>query len=71
MPSLSRNLPGWERLLRLAIAATLAGLAVLGLTTGWATVAVLAAAAGTAITALAGFCPACAMVGRRPQRRAP
>lgn len=60
-----RNLPGWERLLR-----TLMGLAVIGFGlyagwTGWWLAGAAAAGAGMIGSALVGFCPACAMVGRR------
>ena len=60
-----RNLPRWERLLRLALALAVVVLAWtlldaplyrwLGLGTGL----------GLALTSLFGFCPACAMFGRR------
>jgi hypothetical protein len=61
---LKRNLPSWERTARLVLATTLAALT-------WAFASGLAAWAGwlavasLALTAVAGFCPACAMVGRR------
>lgn len=61
-----KNLPGWERTIRLFAGAAIAacGLYWFGLTpAGYA----LAAAGGfTALTALFGFCPACAMIGRPP-----
>ena len=60
-----KNLPGWERALRVVAGAAmiLCGLLGLsGLALGW-----LLAAAGvvTALTGFVGFCPACAMAGRR------
>jgi hypothetical protein len=71
MTLFQRNLPHWERLLRLAGAAALAITAWAGPAAGWLTLALLASAATLAITALAGFCPACAMAGRRLRRPAP
>ncbi len=63
---IKRNLPGWERGLRIgggvAVgAAVAAGMVPLGLFTWLA----LATAATLVLTAFVGFCPACAMVGRR------
>ena len=61
-----KNLPSWERGLRI-----LAGIGLVALslayfgpttTTGWA---VGAAGAMAAISGLFGFCPACAMIGRK------
>lgn len=59
-----KNVPGWERVLRVlagAGGATLALWAVPG-TAGWL---LAAGAAGLVASGLLGFCPACAMVGRR------
>ncbi|HVY32157.1 MAG TPA: DUF2892 domain-containing protein [Polyangiaceae bacterium] len=59
----AKNLPVWERVLRsVAAAAALAG--------GWAMGTPyrelgVAAAATLLVTGLFGFCPACAMVGRK------
>lgn len=60
-----KNLPGWERALRVLMAIAMIGyglLALPGLTMGY-----LIAAAGVmaGLTGFIGFCPACAMVGRR------
>ena len=57
---IKRNLPGWERGLRIGSGfavggAVAAGLTPVGLITWLALV----------LTAFVGFCPACAMVGRR------
>ena len=62
-----RNLPVWERVLRI-IAGMGVGAAVYS---GWSsnTIIVLvgiATAATLVLTAFVGFCPACWMVGRRP-----
>lgn len=58
-----KNLPIWERVLR-----TLAGLAAVAV--GWSLGTPyrelgLATAAGLLVTGLVGFCPMCAMVGRK------
>ena len=62
---LKPNLPTWERAARiiggLAVGAAVAG----GWTTGTVTWVALATAATLVLTAFVGFCPACAMVGRR------
>lgn len=63
----AKNLPGWERALRIVI-----GLAALAFAAiGWSTaglglgVAVALMGATLALTGLFGFCPMCAMVGRK------
>ena len=66
---LKRNLPAAERGLRLLVAALLAALAWWLLPPGWPRMLGLAAAAGAALTAVAGYCPACALAGRRPLGR--
>jgi len=59
-----KNVPTGERILRVVCgaAAAAAGLALLGGTAGWL---VAAGAAGLVASGLFGFCPACAMVGRK------
>lgn len=60
-----KNVPVWERLVRLAAGVALLACALLyfGPTVaGWAAGA---AGAMAALSGLFGFCPACAMVGRR------
>jgi hypothetical protein len=59
-----KNVPNWERALRVVagLAAIYLGLAVLG--GMWGAVAA-AAAAGIVGSGLFGFCPMCALVGRR------
>lgn len=59
-----KNVPPLERALRVVVSAVGAGLA-LWLLPALAGVIVAASAAGFALTGLVGFCPACAMVGRR------
>lgn len=59
------NLPGWERAIRIAMGVMLASLAYLfGPSSGWTwagiTMGIMLAGSG-----FIGFCPMCAMVGRR------
>lgn len=59
------NLPGWERAIRIALGLMVAGLAYLVAPNpmmSWIGVAMGAMFAGTGVI---GFCPMCAMVGRR------
>ena len=62
-----RNLPVWERGLRLLAAGLLGalGLGLGGLFSGWLGWLMVASAASLGLTAFVGFCPACAMLGRR------
>jgi len=63
---LKRNVPGFERAARVALGVAAAGLAVayaqspLGMWIG------IAGGLTFAVTGLVGFCPMCAMVGRKP-----
>ena len=60
-----KNVPGWERAIRLLMGVALiaASVAYFGSTmTGWV---VGIAGAMAAMSGLLGFCPACAMVGRK------
>jgi hypothetical protein len=66
---LKRNLPAGERAIRVVVALATAAAAVLLLPAGPACWLGLASAVGIALTALVGFCPACALVGRRPLDR--
>jgi len=63
---IKRNLPHWERALRIVMGLLIAAAVYLGLFSagilGWAAIAT---AATLVLTAFVGFCPACAMVGRR------
>jgi len=63
---LKRNVPGWERLARVMMAAGLGGAALFADVSGsahviWGIIAVMAL-----MTGVIGYCPACAMVGRKP-----
>lgn len=62
---LQRNLPVWERATRLGGGLVLAGVAVWVQPDGWLLWAGLGSAVMMTLTGLVGFCPACAMFGRR------
>jgi hypothetical protein len=59
-----KNLPGWERAMRVILGAVMIGFGVVGLA---APLGYLIAASGAVaiLTGFFGFCPMCAMVGRR------
>ena len=59
------NLPGWERAIRIAAGVTMAVLAYIYAAAPW-TWAGLAAGATMIGTGFIGFCPMCALAGRRP-----
>lgn len=61
----SKNLPAWERALR--VVAGLASGAFAAMNWGGSSLAVGAGVAGAvfAVTGLVGFCPMCALAGRR------
>jgi hypothetical protein len=63
-----KNLPLWERLLRIAAGAAAAAYGLLNMAgaPGWV-VAVIGV--GIALTGMVGFCPACALAGRRLEKR--
>jgi hypothetical protein len=63
-----KNLPLWERSLRIAAGSIAAAYALLsvGGVMGWV---ILAGGGGTALTGIFGFCPACALAGRRLEKR--
>lgn len=66
-----RNLPRTERAVRLLLAAASAAAAFAVPLGPWAGLALGATALSLALSALLGFCPACAMMGRRPLDRQP
>jgi Protein of unknown function (DUF2892) len=63
-----KNIPAWERVLRvaMAVAAALVALNVLAAPWAWA---MASAALGFGVTGIFGFCPACALVGRRLRKQ--
>ena len=64
-----KNVPGWERVLRIVAGSGAAAFALYSIAgpMGWL---LAASAAGIAISGLVGFCPMCAMVGRRLDKKA-
>lgn len=68
---LQRNLPWWERALRVSLGVLLAlGAAILPLGGVWLWLAG-ASAAILVMSGAIGFCPACVLFGRRPLGREP
>lgn len=59
-----KNVPTWERVLRVIAGLAVAAWSVQALDGVWATVSILAAA-GIVLSGLFGYCVACAMVGRK------
>ncbi len=64
-----KNVPWWEQLLRMGLAVGVATYALtrVGGTLGWI---IVAGAAVLLLTGVLGFCPACALAGRRLEKRA-
>ena len=60
-----KNLFAWEQLLRV-VAGVLMIAAGFVYLPGWSGYAVAVAGAMLAVTGVLGYCPACAMVGRKP-----
>ncbi len=62
-----KNVPNWERAIRivLALAVIAGGLALAATPLNWM---LAAAGAGFGLTGVVGFCPACALVGRKLQQ---
>lgn len=62
---LKRNIPGWERALRAALGIALLALVWIVPLAGLLAWVVGLSGAGMMLSALMGFCPACALAGRR------
>lgn len=62
---LKRNVPAWERALRATCGIVLLVVAAVLPLAGWPIWAALAGGGGLIVSALAGFCPAGALAGRR------
>jgi hypothetical protein len=60
-----KNLPGWERAMRVVGGVVMIGCGLLGLFGTPIGYLIAAAGAVTVMTGFFGFCPMCAMVGRR------
>lgn len=63
-----KNLPLWERALRIGGGTAAAAYAALNMGSVWGW-AMVAGGVGAALTGLFGFCPACALAGRRLAKR--
>jgi hypothetical protein len=63
-----KNLPLWERVLRIGVgvAAAAYGLRAMAGAPGWVVALI---GVGIALTGVVGFCPACALAGRRLAKR--
>jgi len=66
-----KNIPGWERLVRIIMAAGMLGYAILNRDNSTLALGVGAAGVMIAMTGFVGFCPMCAMVGRRLHGKSP
>ncbi|WP_137924156.1 DUF2892 domain-containing protein [Cupriavidus sp. 2SB] len=63
-----KNVPGWERAVRVVVGLVVAIAAIIGMGGLWGTL-IAVCAAGIVVSGLVGFCPMCAMVGRRLDRQ--
>jgi hypothetical protein len=61
-----KNLPGWERAMRAIGGAVMIAYGLFGMPGTMAGYVIAGAGAVTVLTGFFGFCPMCAMVGRRP-----
>ena len=60
-----KNLPGWERTMRVVLGAVLIGYGLVGLPAGPLGYEIAAGGVIAIFTGFSGFCPMCAMVGRK------
>jgi DUF2892 family protein len=60
-----KNLPGWERAVRVVAGIGMIGYGLLGMPGGTAGYLVAGTGAVALLSGFFGFCPMCAMVGRR------
>lgn len=60
-----KNVPNWERVIRIIVGAALVALALSNAVSPILAGLLLASAAFIAITGFVGWCPACALVGRK------
>lgn len=63
-----KNVPGWERIVRIVLGVMVAVLSLTFLK-GIIGIVVAVSAIGIVFSGLVGFCPACAMLGRRLDRQ--
>lgn len=59
-----KNVPAWERVVRIIVGLAVVAWSLIALGGVWGSV-IAASAAGIVASGIFGFCPACAMVGRR------
>lgn len=64
-----KNLPNWERALRIVIALAVVVDGLVALSAPWNWIVAIGAI-GFGFTGVVGFCPMCALVGRRLAKRA-
>jgi hypothetical protein len=64
-----KNVPAWERILRVLTGVMALAFAAMSWGTSGIAVAAGVMGAALALTGLVGFCPMCAMVGRRLDRK--
>ena len=63
--NLHRNVPGWERVVRVVVGlGAVAGGVVWSVSAGWLGWAAAASGLAFAVTGVVGWCPLCATVGR-------
>jgi DUF2892 family protein len=60
-----KNLPGWERAMRAIAGVAMIGYGLFGMLGAMAGYLIAGTGVVAALTAFFGFCPMCAMVGRR------
>ncbi len=61
-----KNLFAWEQMLRIVAGVMMAGYGLFGMPGGWLGYGLAAMGAFLAVTGVFGYCPACAMIGRKP-----
>lgn len=60
-----KNLPGWERAMRAVGGVVMIGYGLLGMPGAMAGYSIAGAGVLAILTGFVGFCPMCAMIGRR------
>ena len=61
-----KNVFAWEQIVRFVAGAAMIAYGLIGLPGNWVGYALAAGGLYTALTGFFGFCPACAMIGRKP-----
>ena len=61
-----KNIYAWEQWSRITLGVAMIAFAFFGPVTGWISWLVILAGVSAVVTGIFGWCPACAMVGRRP-----